>query len=47
MVLSYVTCKIIWMFTFKMITLNKVLYIFVFKLHSNVRVHLLVFIKYI
>jgi len=46
MVLSYISCKIIWMFTFKMITLNQDLYIFVFKLHSNIRVHLLVCLKY-
>jgi hypothetical protein len=46
MVLSYITCKIIWMFTLKIITLNQDLYIFEFKLHSNIRVHLLVCLKY-
>jgi len=47
MLLSYITCKMIWMFTFKMLTLNQDLYIFVFKLHSHIHVHLLVFIKYV
>jgi len=46
MVLSYITCKIFWLFTFKMITLNQDLYIFVFKLHSNICLNLLVCLKY-
>ena len=46
MLFSYITCKIIWIFTFKIITMNEDLCIFVFKLHSKIRVQLLVCLKY-
>jgi len=46
MLLSYITCKIIWIFTFKMMKLNEFLCIFVFKLHSKIPVHLLFCLKY-